>query len=253
MTRNLRTRQPGADTPTEGPRPIRPATGRQEPSTTTALLRAAGWSAVGGGLLLAADVVGHLFVDDTVTPVRLLGMPHELWHAPGVVGIVAALIGLIGIYFHQATPVGKLGRVGFVLLFVGVSMGAAYSTVFHAVFLPALEELQGGLFEEFVDAPVTVAQTVRGITVQAFGLGLGAILFGAATIRARVLPRLGGWLLIAAALLAAANEAFDAAQLISRVLFAAAFVVLGLALSSDRNNPDRMFMRRSDPNRGKIR
>ena len=164
-------------------------------------------------------------------------MPHELWHVPGVVGIMSALIGLMGIYLRQAPRVGKLGHVGFVLLIVGVTLGAGYSTIFHAIFLPSLEQLEQGLFQEFIDAPVTVAQAVRGITVQAIGLGLGAILFGAATVRARVLPRSGGWLMIAAALFAASQEAIDGAQLISRLLFAATFLLLGSALLREPRSP----------------
>lgn len=210
---------------------------KSDPPTTKALLRGGGWFAIAGGFLLAVDAVAHLFVDDTVSSEELLDLPHELWHLPGVVGIMAALIGLIGIHLHQATRAGKLGQVGFVLLTVGVTLGAVYSTVFHGIFLPSLERLQDGLFEEFIDNGTSAAQTVRGITVQAIGLGLGAILFGAATIRARVLPRLGGLLMIAAALFAAAQEALNGAQLISRLLFAATFLALGSAIVNDHRQP----------------
>lgn len=215
-----------------GSRPGRAETapvGYQQP-TLGRLLRGSGWFAIGGGLLLTVDAIAHLFTDDTISPKELLGMPHELWHIPGVVGIMAALIGLMGIYLRQASRAGKLGHVGFVLLIVGVTLGAGYSTIFHALFLPSLERLEQGLFEEFIDAPVSVGQAVRGIAVQAIGLGLGAILFGAATIRARVLPRSGGWLMIAAALFAGSQEAIDGAQLISRLLFAATFLMLGSAI-----------------------
>lgn len=215
-----------------------PIADRTDQPATARLLRGSGWFAIIGGFLLGVDAVAHLFVADTDTPEELLGMAHELWHLPGVVGIMASLIGLIGIYIRQADRAGKLGQVGFVLLIVGVTLGAAYSTIFHAVFLPSLERFQDGLFKEFIDTPATTAQVVRGITVQAVGLGLGAILFGVATIRARVLPRLGGWLIIAAALFAAAQEAVDGAQLVSRLLFAATFLLLGSAIVTDHTpNP----------------
>lgn len=230
MSRNIEGQQPATSHP-----PAQPGrhAERQDPVSLGGLVWGSGWFGVAGGVLLVVDAIAHLFVDDTTTPTELLGLPHELWHLPGVIGITAALIGLLGIYLHQAPRAGKLGLVGFVLLFIGVTLGAAYSTIFHAVFLPALEGVQDGLFQEFIDTPATGAQAVRGITVQAVGLGLGAILFGAATIRAGVLPRLGGWLIVAAALFAAANEAFDAAQLISRVLFGAVFVLLGSAIVKD--------------------
>jgi hypothetical protein len=182
-----------------------------------------------GGLLMALDVVGHLFVDDTLTPSDLGGVPHELWHLPGILGLVLALLGLVAIYLRQATETGRFGLWGFVLLILGITVGALYSTIFHGLFLPALENLEPGLFERFVDN-TTGAQFARGVIVQALGLGIGAVLFGVATIRGAVFPSWTGWLFISAALLAAANQVFPAGQLISRFLFATAFVVLGWAL-----------------------
>ncbi|MHC4163104.1 MAG: hypothetical protein ACYSUM_13330 [Planctomycetota bacterium] len=199
--------------------------------TATSLFRLGAWSAVLGGVLMAIDVVAHLFVEDTLEPSALGGLPHEVWHIPGIVGIILVLLGLIAIYLRQADQIGKVGLAGFVLLVVGITLGATYSTVFHGLFVPAIEGLQSGLFAELVDS-TTVAQFVRGVVVQALGLGIGAILFGIATIRGRVLPAIGGWLFIAAAVFAAANEAFSEAQLVARVLFAVAFIWLGFAVLS---------------------
>ena len=199
--------------------------------TNRSLFRLGAWSAIVGGVLMALDVIPHLFVDDTDHPETLGGLAHEVWHVPGIVGIILVLLGLIAIYLRQADKTGGVGLTGFVLLVIGVTLGAAYSTVFHGLFVPAIEGVQVGLFEELLDS-TTGAQNVRGIVVQAFGLGIGAILFGIATIRGKVLPAIGGWLFIAAALFAAANQFFDAAQLISRALFALAFIWLGSAVLS---------------------
>jgi hypothetical protein len=193
------------------------------------LYRLGGLSAVVGGLLMALDVVLHLFVDDTLTPKVLGGMTHEVWHVPGVVALPLVLMGLIAIYIHQSKEAGTIGLSGFVLLVFGMTIGAVYSTVFHGIFLPAIENVEGGLFETLVEN-TTAAQFYRGVVVQALGLGLGAILFGAATIRARVFPGLAGWTFIAAALFAAANEVWSGGQLVSRALFASAFVWMGTAL-----------------------
>jgi hypothetical protein len=199
--------------------------------TATSLFRLGAWSAIAGGGLMAIDVIGHLFVDDALKPSTLGGLSHEVWHIPGIAGIILVLLGLMAIYLRQADQIGKTGLTGFVLLVVGITLGANYSTLFHGLFVPAIEGLQSGLFEELVDS-TTGAQFVRGVVVQALGLGIGAILFGIATIRGRVLPAIGGWLFIAAAVFAAANQALSEAQLISRTLFAAAFIWLGFALLS---------------------
>ncbi|HKZ82713.1 MAG TPA: hypothetical protein VJ793_03540 [Anaerolineae bacterium] len=192
------------------------------------LIRAGSWTAIAAGVLLAADLAAHVVfsVDDTFRSARLWGMPHELWHIPGIAGVILALFGLMTIYARQAREAGWLGLVGFVLLIIGMVVGAAYSVIFHAIFLPALEQAAPTLLEGFLKS-ATPAEVVRGVVVQAVGLGLGALLFGLATVRARVLPPTGGWLFVAGALLAAANQVTPAAQLVSRLVFALGFVILG--------------------------
>ncbi len=198
--------------------------------TNAKLSRLGSLSAVIGGVLLGLDVILHLFVEDTLSPKELAGLPHELWHVPGVVALPLALLGLIAIYLGQSSEAGPMGLWGFVLLIVGITIGAIYSTVFHGLFVPAIERVESGLFETLVDN-TTAAQFYRGVVVQAFGLGLGAILFGVATIRAKVFPSLAGWTFIAAASFAGLNEIWAAGQLVSRALFAAAFIWLGADLA----------------------
>lgn len=175
---------------------------------------------------MALDVAMHLSVDDRVVPEKLAGLPHELWHIPGIVALPLILLGLVAVYVDQSTEAGAFGLWGFVLLVFGMTIGAIYSTVFHGIFLPAIEGVEQGLFDTLVNN-TTAAQFYRGVVVQGLGLGLGAILFGVATIRSRVFPAATGWLLIAAAALAAANQIFEEGQLISRALFAASFIWLG--------------------------
>ena len=178
---------------------------------------------------MAADVVSHLWVNDRLQPAELAGIPHELWHVPGIIALPIALLGLVSIYVAQSAEAGRLGLLGFGLLFLGMTAGGTYSTIFHGLFLPAIEGLDTGLFETLVDN-TTAAQFYRGVVVQGLGLGLGAVLFGAATIRGNVFPAWTGWLLISAALFAAANQVFEEGQLISRALFALAIIWLGLAV-----------------------
>lgn len=197
--------------------------------TSKSLFRLGGLSALLGGILMEVDVVLHLFVDDTLKPVDLGGLSHEAWHVPGVVALPLVLLGLVTVYARQSRLAGRPGLWGLVLLIFGMTVGAIYSTVFHGIFLPAIEDLQSGLFETLVDN-TTAAQFYRGVIVQGLGLGLGAILFGVATIRSKVFPRPAGWLFIGAALFAAANEFLGEAQLVSRTLFAAAFIWLGITI-----------------------
>src|SRR3989304_4289906 len=116
-----------------------PSETRRRAMQPATLIRAGSWAAIAAGVLLAVDLAAHVGVDDTFQSARLWGMAHELWHVPGIVGIVLALFGLVTIYARQAREVGWLGLVGFVLLFIGMVVGAAFSTIFHAIFLPDLE------------------------------------------------------------------------------------------------------------------
>ena len=200
-----------------------------ESVTASTLFRLGGLSAVIGGVFLGLDVVLHLFVDDTLAPTELGGLAHEAWHVPGIIALPLALLGLVSIYLAQPSESGLMGLWGFVLLVVGMTIGAVYSTVFHGVFLPAIESIETGLFERLVDN-TTAAQFYRGVIVQALGLGLGAVLFGVATIRAKVFPVWTGWLFVAAAAFAAANQVWVEGQLVSRAMFAVAFIWLGIAL-----------------------
>lgn len=193
------------------------------------LYRLGGLAAVTGGVLLALDVLLHLFVEDTLVPTDLAGLPHEAWHVPGILALPLALLGLVAIYLRQSKESGRLGLWGLGLLVLGMTVGAIYSTIFHGLFLPAIEGVEVGLFETLVDN-TTAAQFYRGVVVQGLGLGLGAILFGAATIRGGVFHPSTGWVFIGAAVMAALNQVWGSAQLISRSLFALAFIWLGLLL-----------------------
>ena len=204
---------------------------RERAMQPATLIRAGRWAAIAAGVLLAADVAAHVLfgVDDTFRSAQLGGMPHELWHIPGIAGVVLALFGLMTIYARQAREADWLGLVGFVLLFIGMVVGPMYSVIFHAIFLPALEQAAPTLVEGFLKSP-NPASVVRGVVVMAVGLGLGGLLFGLATVRARVLPLTGGWLFVAGALLAAAEPVMPFAQLGSRLGFALGFVILGYGI-----------------------
>ena len=102
-----------------------------------------------GGVLLAADTFAHVFVWDTVTPKELLGLRPELWHVPGVVGIVLVLFGLIAIYLRRFQETGRLGLIGFVLSVVGIVIGAGFSMIFHTFFMHWRRFLRGSWMASF--------------------------------------------------------------------------------------------------------
>jgi hypothetical protein len=141
-------------------------------------------------------------------PIGLLG--HVIVHPPGhslenmasarwipahsliLAQAFLLLLGLPGLYVRQASNAGVLGLAGFVLTFLGVTSGV--STMVYEVFVipvlvadPTYQSLLA-LNGPVTGGPFGVYQTVLGGYIFAWG----AILFGAATIRAGVLPRAVG-------------------------------------------------------------
>ena len=118
----------------------------------------------------APEFLGFVPLDEALYSVTLVGM----------------LGGLVGLHTRQASRYGRLGSVGFVASFLGVSL------------------LLVGIALSFLSGRVALEQTLG---LQMVGLGflgmlVGFVLLGAATLRLGVLPRWCALLLIASPLLA---------------------------------------------------
>ena len=118
----------------------------------------------------APEFLGFVPLDEALYSVTLVGM----------------LGGLVGLHTRQASRYGRLGSVGFVASFLGVSL------------------LLVGIALSFLSGRVVLEQTLG---LQMVGLGflgmfVGFVLLGAATLRLGVLPRWCALLLIACPLLA---------------------------------------------------
>ena len=118
----------------------------------------------------APEFLGLVPLDEALYSVTLVGM----------------LGGLVGLHTRQASRYGRLGSVGFVASFLGVSL------------------LLVGIALSFLSGRVVLEQTLG---LQMVGLGflgmlVGFVLLGAAALRLGVLPRWCALLLIACPLLA---------------------------------------------------
>ena len=150
------------------------------------------------------------------------------------------LIGISGIYARQVNEAGWLGLVGFLLLIVCWWIQTAF--VFAEAFIaPPLASTA----PHFVDGLLGISYGhTGGIDLGAlpaiYGfMGilymLGGLLFGIATLRARVLPRWpAGLLALAAALTPAAALLPHAVQRLAAIPVALAIAWLGYALLTER-------------------
>ena len=158
--------------------------------TTTKLTRAAGLSAVAGGLLFIAVQIKHPLLDATFTTTTEYAVRETM----KIFMAVFSLIGITGIYLRQVRQIGVLGLIGYVVL--GVGYLAIFSVQIIGVFvLPVLAASQPGYVNDVLavatsGAPVGDIGPLQ-ILIQGGGFAyiVGGIIFGIALFRAGILAR----------------------------------------------------------------
>jgi hypothetical protein len=199
--------------------------------TTQKLTRAAGLSAVVGGLLFMAVQIKHPLLDATFTTTT----EYTVRETAKIFMALFSLIGITGIYLRQVRQVGVLGLIGY------VALGVGYLTILNAqvigVFvLPDLAGSQPGYVNDVLAVATSgtpIGDVGRMQTLNRIGITyiVGGVLFGIALFRAHVLPRWAAALLSVGALAIIAT--FQLPELTQR-LFAlpvsVALVGLGYAL-----------------------
>ncbi len=168
-------------------------------STSAAIRWGGGLTSVAAGLLL---LLGHI--------VNLGGDP-EYGTVPGEASVLSAhallVFALVALWAVQAERSGSLGALGMVLSVLGTTLNCAI----------VLAEIAGA---SGADVEAVVGQGVSGTITLLGGLAflIGLILFGVATMRARVLPRWAGPLLILGDVVFAVGTFAGSAALIVEVL-----------------------------------
>lgn len=151
------------------------------------------WGGLAALVSAASSIMGdilRLFVDvesaDSAT-----GTLYALVFWLYLIGAVLLLLGLVGLYVRQSEAAGVPGLVGFLVAFAGTALlsGALWFELFItpalAVEAPGLAEAELGL---------------AGFVLSFLLVILGWLLFGVATLRARVYPRWAAVLLIVGAI-----------------------------------------------------
>jgi hypothetical protein len=189
------------------------------------LIRWSGLAAlVGGVLVVVYDVLdAALFPGEQVSG----AMATSSWFIVQIlslVGLVLITLGLVGLYARQVEQGETLGLVAFLVAFIGTVMvsGSVWSEAFIGpVVAEAAPELVGANPSGVVAAGIILA----------FGLfALGWLLFGLASLRARVLPRGAALLLMVGAVLFFVVSSLEFPG--STIVMGAALVWMGYALWS---------------------
>ena len=160
------------------------------------LIRLSGLAAVVAGVLLAiVDVVGFLVLDfENFSEVAATGT-YAFISGLFMIATLLLLLGLVGLYARQSEVTGFLGLLGFLVAFIGTALvlGSFWAQEFVA---PAAAEVA----PEFLDSEPGWLNFGFSLSFSLFSLGW--LLFGVATLRARIYPRIAALILIIGAVVA---------------------------------------------------
>ena len=159
-------------------------------------IRAGAWAAIASGFALAAS----LLVEWLVVPFEQLGQieayltgSYLLSSGLRLLGGVLLLWGLIGIYERQSRAAGTLGLWALVVALLGTALQAG-NTWAEVFVWPTLAQVAPNiLLGQATEAPVYL---MMGMFLSGLISGVGIIVFGVATLMARVYPRWTALLLI---------------------------------------------------------
>lgn len=158
-------------------------------------------SAVVGGALLVVAVLWSLIVEvpgggpETFSEAALTSS-YAITTGMSLLAAVLILFGLVGLNLRQSETAGALGRVGFLVAFLGTAL--VVGTVWTEFFV--VPSLAAGA-PELLDAEEIPGLLNVGFLVSYSLLSLGWALFGVGALRAGIYPRWVPIVLIVAALI----------------------------------------------------
>jgi len=194
------------------------------------LTRWSGLAALVGGVLLA--------VLDVAESVIIGGQPESVIAGTGaliivriafLVPVALMILGLVGLYVRQAEQTGSLGLIAFLVAFSGTVLvfGLQWSAAFMGSWL-------AGAAPGLLDTE-PAGLLAAGFMISFLLLALGWLLFGLASLQARVFPRNAAVLLVVGAVLLFVLLMLDVPG--STVVFGAALAWMGYALWSGTSEP----------------
>lgn len=191
------------------------------------LFRIGGWALIVGAIINATD---YIFRPATNDPLVIYANPQFGVEAIQFIGSLLFLLSLPAMYAYQAERAGKFGLISFVICFLGyASLEIGSKPMFGLIFPllannPATQSLiaHGGEFENY--SPFLMYYLPSLVTVN-----LGFLLFGIATLRARVYPLTTGILMISGVVGVFIYEP------LGMFLMSAGFIMCGLILTGRLN------------------
>ena len=202
--------------------------------STQNLIRWSGLALVVGGIGIALFLITLYPLGSFFDPQVLTNSQSMLAHTFHWIGAAFALFGLVGWYAVLRAKSGALAFISFVLAFIGTAIQITGGIVAGDVFPRFASEIPD-LFN-----PGSPVFTSLPISLGVLGFGIGYVLLGISTLRARVLPRGGAILaIIGAALFMLPPQPLGpfptVLTLLGAVLWGAGAAWIGFALWSSKS------------------
>lgn len=188
--------------------------------STANLIRWSGLISLLAGVLHVVGALLHPVGEDLAAVQSPNWVPAHLVYW---VSVLLLQLGLVGLYARQVKQTGWLGLVGFVLAFIGTALVGSI-LLYVSTVLPLIASEAQAIFDQAATPPVFL------LPVFILGFGLGWILLGVAIMRADVLPRWSGLLLIIGVTLFVVSEVLPFEAPLAHVLVTVGDVVFGLGL-----------------------
>jgi drug/metabolite transporter (DMT)-like permease len=179
-----------------------------------------------GGVLWALWTVGYNFVADPWygEPGTLTYERYEAYNRLLPLALLPVIVGFLGLHAAQRRSYGWLGKAGLATALLGLALVVAGSV---------------GEFWVFTTQPYEANGRATSWTVYLLGhlvLAIGSVLFGIATVRAKVLAR-------KSAMMFAVLGGFAVMPFFGALIFAIPFTWLGYMLYSGKGEPARQPQR----------
>jgi len=175
----------------------------------------------GAGFTLGEIIIAIFFPEGRPLSQRYAGFGLSILEALELAALMVLLLGLMGLYLHQRKQSGVLGFVGFLLAFVGTTLnvGAVWTGAF---LFSALSNAAPQFLDSLTTAPPPMAAV--GVMLGFILFPVGWILFGLASLRAKVYSRWASLLVIAGIVL------FLFVPIVANVLLGAGWAWMGYSV-----------------------
>jgi hypothetical protein len=180
---------------------------------------------VAGALVIATRVVimATTPTDIESLTVYVLAPTHAITSVASIVAFALLVLALVATYDLQARAAGVLGLIGLDAAILGTVFMAG-DWWYEAFAVPRLAETAPSVMETFA-----TSRLLMGGLLSFALFGIGWIIYGAASVRARVFPTAASWAIVVGGILSAVPIGF--AYLSGNAILGLAMVALGIWLA----------------------